>query len=36
MFEDKGTSKMIRPKKDEAADYGEKCIMKSFVIVEYI
>jgi hypothetical protein len=36
MFEDKGMSKIIRPKKDEAADDGEECIMKSFVIVLYI
>jgi hypothetical protein len=33
MFEDQGMSKIIRLKKDEAADDGEKCIMKGFVIV---
>jgi hypothetical protein len=36
MLEDRGTSKIIRPKKDEAADDGEKCIIKSFVMVLYI
>jgi hypothetical protein len=36
MFEDKRMNKLMRPKKDEAANDGEKSIMKSFVIVQYI
>lgn len=36
MFKDKVMSKIIGPKKDEAANDGEKCIMKSFVIVLYL
>jgi hypothetical protein len=36
LFEDEVVSKIIGCRRDEAANGGEKCMMKSFVIILYI